>query len=317
MKLCQHSLAKPSFAIFAILLLSGLLASGCRTRASLQGRNGGAFDPGAQQGQLNNGQDDNQDYIWLGGYNAQGDYIGEGGEYNETGGFVGLGGYDEAGNWTGTGGFDRAGNRNPLLGGGDSGIYSSQDNGGTTGMGGTDAGWNGSGYNGGSGGVDQYGNPIAYDQNGNPIGSGQTGYNSNRNPNGYDNTVYPETSLSPRMAGNLQSVQSDSQVIRFAYNQDQVPNAELYKVDGMVDYLMTYPDLGLVLEGHCDERGSASYNMSLGEKRAIATRNALIARGIASSRINTLSFGEEAPINPGHHEGAWLENRRVEMKLLQ
>ena len=75
--------------------------------------------------------------------------------------------------------------------------------------------------------------------------------------------------------------------------------------------------LNIVLEGHCDERGSSEYNMALGERRAKAVRDALTVAGIPSSRIRVVSFGEEKPAAEGHDEASWALNRRVEMKFPQ
>jgi peptidoglycan-associated lipoprotein len=72
------------------------------------------------------------------------------------------------------------------------------------------------------------------------------------------------------------------------------------------------PGVRLVTEGHCDERGSNEYNMSLGEHRADAVRAALLTRNIDGARVTTKSYGEEMPLDPGHGEDAWRVNRRVE-----
>ena len=70
----------------------------------------------------------------------------------------------------------------------------------------------------------------------------------------------------------------------------------------------------VVLEGHCDERGSEEYNLALGERRANAVRRFLIDLGVDGSRLRTVSFGEARPAVPGHDENAWRYNRRVEFK---
>jgi peptidoglycan-associated lipoprotein len=70
--------------------------------------------------------------------------------------------------------------------------------------------------------------------------------------------------------------------------------------------------LNLVLEGHCDERGTLEYNLALGERRAAAAKRYLQNLGVAASRLTTLSYGEERPADPGHDEAAWAKNRRVE-----
>jgi peptidoglycan-associated lipoprotein len=66
----------------------------------------------------------------------------------------------------------------------------------------------------------------------------------------------------------------------------------------------------ITVEGHCDERGTAEYNLALGEHRAKAVRDYLVAAGIPANRIATISYGEERPFVTGHDEGAWKWNRR-------
>jgi peptidoglycan-associated lipoprotein len=70
------------------------------------------------------------------------------------------------------------------------------------------------------------------------------------------------------------------------------------------------------IEGHCDERGTEEYNRVLGEKRALAAREGLIAEGVESGRIPTISYGEDKPAMPGQNEAAWKMNRRAEFLLL-
>lgn len=71
----------------------------------------------------------------------------------------------------------------------------------------------------------------------------------------------------------------------------------------------------LLIEGHCDERGTAEYNRALGERRALAAREELIKLGIAPHRISTVSYGSERPVDPGHDEAAWARNRRCEFLI--
>jgi len=66
----------------------------------------------------------------------------------------------------------------------------------------------------------------------------------------------------------------------------------------------------VTIEGHCDERGSAEYNLALGDKRAAAVRNYLLSLGIPAARVRTVSYGKEYPFDPGHGEDAWAKNRR-------
>lgn len=76
------------------------------------------------------------------------------------------------------------------------------------------------------------------------------------------------------------------------------------------EWLRKYPSVKVRVEGHCDERGTAQYNMALGEKRASAVRDYLVSLGVDSSRIETVSFGKERPFVMGHDETAWSQNRR-------
>lgn len=72
---------------------------------------------------------------------------------------------------------------------------------------------------------------------------------------------------------------------------------------------------GIVVEGHCDERGTAEYNMALGERRAQEAKKYLVNLGVNASRIETVSYGKEKPVDPGHDEAAWAKNRRAEFLL--
>ncbi|MBN2184227.1 MAG: peptidoglycan-associated lipoprotein Pal [Candidatus Krumholzibacteriota bacterium] len=79
--------------------------------------------------------------------------------------------------------------------------------------------------------------------------------------------------------------------------------------------LMEYADVVLVIEGHCDERGTNEYNLSLGEKRAKAVLDFYVAYGIDAKRLSIVSYGEERPFDSGHNESAWSMNRRAHMAV--
>jgi peptidoglycan-associated lipoprotein len=72
-----------------------------------------------------------------------------------------------------------------------------------------------------------------------------------------------------------------------------------------------YPSWTVTIEGHCDERGTAEYNLALGERRALAARAYLISLGISADRLRTVSYGKEFPFDPGHEEPAFAKNRRA------
>jgi peptidoglycan-associated lipoprotein len=77
------------------------------------------------------------------------------------------------------------------------------------------------------------------------------------------------------------------------------------------DIMRKYPQMQVTIEGHCDERGTAEYNLALGERRALAARSYMVSLGIPAERLRTVSYGKEFPFDPGHDETAWSKNRRA------
>ena len=80
-------------------------------------------------------------------------------------------------------------------------------------------------------------------------------------------------------------------------------------------YLADHPHLKITVEGHCDERGTNEYNLALGDRRAESAKGFLVDLGVASSRMTTISYGEERPVDPGSSEEAWARNRRAHFVL--
>jgi peptidoglycan-associated lipoprotein len=91
------------------------------------------------------------------------------------------------------------------------------------------------------------------------------------------------------------------------YDLTAEAQAELQK---QATWLKTYPQYRFVVEGHCDERGTREYNLALGERRATAVKNYLVALGIDTNRMQTISYGKERPAVLGSDESAWAQNRR-------
>lgn len=77
------------------------------------------------------------------------------------------------------------------------------------------------------------------------------------------------------------------------------------------EWLQSNPDISVTIEGHCDERGTIEYNLALGDRRAQSAKDFLINLGIAESRLNPISYGEERPLDPASSEDAWAKNRRA------
>lgn len=105
-------------------------------------------------------------------------------------------------------------------------------------------------------------------------------------------------------AGGLQTVYFDFNESTLSSDSKETlkNNAEFLKSNGTVD---------IQVEGHCDERGGHQYNLALGERRAKAVRDYLVAAGVASKRLSTISYGKERPVAEGHDESAWGKNRRA------
>ncbi|PYR67843.1 MAG: peptidoglycan-associated lipoprotein Pal [Acidobacteria bacterium] len=82
-------------------------------------------------------------------------------------------------------------------------------------------------------------------------------------------------------------------------------------VSANADIMKRYPTWVVTVEGHCDERGTAEYNLALGEKRAVAVKTYLVALGVSPDRLRTVSYGKEFPFDTGHTESAWSKNRRA------
>ena len=87
-------------------------------------------------------------------------------------------------------------------------------------------------------------------------------------------------------------------------------------LDANYELLKNFPDVIVKIEGHCDERGTVEYNLSLGEKRARSTMDYLAQLGVGSGRISIISYGKERPADNGHNEGAWQKNRRCEFRII-
>jgi peptidoglycan-associated lipoprotein len=95
----------------------------------------------------------------------------------------------------------------------------------------------------------------------------------------------------------------------FAFDRADITPESQEILTRQADWLRRYPNVTVTIEGHCDERGTREYNLALGERRAQAAKNVLVAAGIPASRISTISYGKERPIVVGSNEEAWAQNR--------
>ncbi len=97
----------------------------------------------------------------------------------------------------------------------------------------------------------------------------------------------------------------------FAFDSAVLDDAARQTLERQAAWLKQFPAVSVTIEGHCDERGTREYNLALGERRATAVKNYLVALGISPDRIRTISYGKERPADPGHDETAWALNRRA------
>jgi peptidoglycan-associated lipoprotein len=104
--------------------------------------------------------------------------------------------------------------------------------------------------------------------------------------------------------------------IHFAYDRADIRSTEKPNLAQVAQALSSDPSTKLLIEGNCDERGTEEYNRSLGERRALAAREALAKLGVDPMHIETRSFGKDKPVNPSHDESAWSQNRRDDFVLL-
>jgi peptidoglycan-associated lipoprotein len=107
----------------------------------------------------------------------------------------------------------------------------------------------------------------------------------------------------------------ESEDIYFEFDQYILSDAAKQNLNKKAQWLKNFPTAKALIEGYCDERGSAEYNMALGQKRADAAMQYLVSLGINVNRISSISFGKENPIDPGHTEDAWAKNRRAHFVL--
>lgn len=99
-------------------------------------------------------------------------------------------------------------------------------------------------------------------------------------------------------------------VIYFAYDSDLLVPSETFKLDKIAAYMEKNPSLAIIIEGHCDQRGTDEYNRALGERRANAIRAYLTTRNVADKRMRTVSYGKDKPALIGAGETNWRQNRR-------
>ena len=138
-------------------------------------------------------------------------------------------------------------------------------------------------------------------------------------------TLKPEAPAGPSdMAGKqmamagiaaTQEKPSSFEDIHFDFDKSFIREDAKPALQKVAETLKKNPGASLLIEGHCDERGTAEYNMALGERRATSAKSYLVSLGVKGGALSTVSFGKEKPVDPGHNEEAWAKNRRAHFVL--
>jgi len=150
---------------------------------------------------------------------------------------------------------------------------------------------------------------------GNPLGPGNTG--------GGGTTIVEVPPVNQDIGNNFNSNQVEdretflAQMVHFEFDSSQVRPDDLPKLQVVAQHMIQNPQDALVVEGHCDERGTEDYNLSLGERRALSVVEELINLGVPTDRVRTISYGEKMPFATGTTEADFAQNRRGEFVLLR
>ncbi len=122
--------------------------------------------------------------------------------------------------------------------------------------------------------------------------------------------------VTPPPSGPLAGSKADFAVkatdrVYFDYDAYNLDTDDQRSLSSQIAWLKQFPSTRVEVQGHADERGTRDYNIALGERRAQSVKSFLVAQGIAESRIQTISFGKDKPLDPGHDEAAWSRNRNA------
>lgn len=119
--------------------------------------------------------------------------------------------------------------------------------------------------------------------------------------------VAQETGVTPGSEADLVANVGDR--VYFGFNRNELSSDAQATLDKQADWLGRYPQVTVQLAGNCDDRGTEEYNIALGQRRANAARDYLVAKGVSAARITTISYGKDRPTAQGDNEEAWSQNR--------
>jgi peptidoglycan-associated lipoprotein len=124
-----------------------------------------------------------------------------------------------------------------------------------------------------------------------------------------------ELKASQKLADEIRDFESE--FIYFAFDKSDLTDRSKSVLREKANWLRTNGDYSVTISGNCDERGTAEYNLALGERRAHAAKKFLMGLGISENRLATISYGEERPVDPAHNEEAWAKNRNAQFTLIK
>jgi peptidoglycan-associated lipoprotein len=122
-----------------------------------------------------------------------------------------------------------------------------------------------------------------------------------------------ELKMAQKLADEIRNFESEN--IYFAFDKSDLTDESQTTLREKANWLRANGDYSVTISGNCDERGTAEYNLALGERRAHAAKEFLMALGLSENRLATISYGEERPVDPGHNDEAWAKNRNDQFTL--
>jgi peptidoglycan-associated lipoprotein len=128
-------------------------------------------------------------------------------------------------------------------------------------------------------------------------------------------TVPPPAAAAPRQPSLEELFTKEVQDAFFDYDKAGIRDDARSALTKTAEFLRSYPQVAVVIEGHCDERGSTEYNVALGDRRDDAAKEFLVSQGIAGDRIQTVSYGKERPFCTQSNEACWQQNRRAHFRM--
>ena len=126
---------------------------------------------------------------------------------------------------------------------------------------------------------------------------------------GADGGLFSGADCESRLARDF--VENTTDTVFVAFDSSTLSSEAQAALDTQVAWLKNHEDVNVIVQGHCDDRGTREYNLALGERRANAVKQYLVSQGIEESRISTISYGKERPAVLGNNEAAWAQNRRA------